>query len=34
MGVDKYPYDPPGATRTTITVRAERVSIPKVHGSG
>jgi len=34
MGVDKYPYDPPGATRTTITVRAERVSMPKVHGSG
>jgi PPOX class probable F420-dependent enzyme len=34
MGVDTYPYDPPGATRTTITVRAERVSMPKVHGSG
>lgn len=33
MGVDKYPYDPPGAARTTITVRAERVSMPKVHGS-
>ncbi len=33
MGVDKYPYDPPGATRTTITVRAERVSMPKVQGS-
>ncbi|BBY37995.1 PPOX class F420-dependent enzyme [Mycobacterium mantenii] len=34
MGVDKYPYDPPGAARTTITVRASRVSMPKVHGSG
>jgi PPOX class probable F420-dependent enzyme len=34
MGVDKYPYDPPGATRTTITVRAKRVSMPEVHGSG
>ena len=33
MGVDKYQYDPPGAARTTITVRAERVSMPKVHGS-
>jgi PPOX class probable F420-dependent enzyme len=32
MGVDKYPYDPPGAARTTITVRAEHVSTPKVHG--
>jgi hypothetical protein len=33
MGVDEYPYDPPGAARTTITVRAEHVSTPKVHGS-
>lgn len=32
MGIAKYPYDPPGAARTTITVRAKRVSMPKVHG--
>lgn len=33
MGVDRYPYDPPGSSRTTITVRARRVSMPKVQGS-
>lgn len=33
MGFDEYPYDPPGSERAIITVRAEYVSVPKVHGA-
>ena len=30
MGVDRYPFDPPGAERVTITVIAEHVSVPRI----
>ncbi|HXY26954.1 MAG TPA: pyridoxamine 5'-phosphate oxidase family protein, partial [Acidimicrobiales bacterium] len=33
MGRDEYPYEPRDVPRTVITVRPERVSMPKVHGS-
>jgi PPOX class probable F420-dependent enzyme len=33
MGVDKYPYDPPGAERVTITIRIEQVSGSAVVGA-
>jgi PPOX class probable F420-dependent enzyme len=33
MGFDQYPYDPPGSERAIIVVRAEYVSVPKVHGA-
>jgi PPOX class probable F420-dependent enzyme len=28
MGVDEYPFDPPGAPRVTVTVRVEQISTP------
>lgn len=33
MGVERYPYDPPGAERVTIVVTIEQVWAPRVHGS-
>lgn len=33
MGVDRYPYDPPGAERVTIVVAIEQVWAPRVHGA-
>lgn len=33
MGVERYPYDPPGAERVTIVVTVEQVWAPRVHGS-
>jgi PPOX class probable F420-dependent enzyme len=30
MGVDVYPFDPPGAERVTITIHAEQVSAPVI----
>jgi len=33
MGLDRYPYDPPGAERITVVVEIEQVSVPRVHGS-
>lgn len=33
MGVERYPYDPPGAERVTIVVAIEQVWAPRVHGS-
>jgi hypothetical protein len=32
LGVERYPYDPPGTERVTIVVEIEQVSIPRVHG--
>ena len=28
MGVDEYPFDPPGAQRVTVTVNVEQISTP------
>lgn len=33
LGVERYPYDPPGAGRVTIVLEIEQVSFPRVHGS-
>jgi len=33
LGVERYPYDPPGTERVTIVVEIEQVSVPRVHGS-
>jgi PPOX class probable F420-dependent enzyme len=33
MGVDEYPHEARTVQRTVITVRAEHVSMPRVHGS-
>jgi len=33
LGVERYPYDPPGAERVTVVVEIEQVSVPRVHGS-
>lgn len=30
MGVDVYPFDPPGAERVTVTIHAEQVSAPEI----
>jgi hypothetical protein len=33
MGLERYPYDPPGTERVTIVIEMEQVSVPRVHGS-
>ena len=30
MGVDEYPFDPPGAERVTVTLHAEQISAPVI----
>lgn len=32
MGHSEYPYEPRDVERTTITIRPDRFSMPKVHG--
>ena len=32
MGQDKYPYDPPGAERVTVTIIPEQVSAKNISG--
>jgi PPOX class probable F420-dependent enzyme len=32
MGLDDYPFEPKSVSRTVITIRPERFSMPKVHG--
>lgn len=33
MGLDEYPYDPPGSERATITIHPEVVTTPRVQGA-
>ena len=33
MGLEHYPYDPPGTERVTVVMAIEQVSFPRVHGS-
>ncbi len=28
LGVDEYPYDPPGAERIVVSIRPEQISTP------